>query len=270
MIVFEIRKSTSENTLLGYLFYYEKSKRFYSELLSIYDEWEAPFIFWKNVKEKRFSIDSEQSLKFVSQRIIPPDRQNLGLILRDNKLKEYDEYKLLKLSEGRCSQDDLYIKKIEEDEICDEIKERLKKNIKDVVALKNNRVLAFFKDGKATIYDVEKYLGKDRFFSRILSYYELFTGVRVTPGGKGIEWSSTTFISSKDLYDKGKECDLSYDDFLSFSSDRLIDTSTLCEMMGCTRQYVNQLVKENKLEVAKAIGNNNLFRKADIESEVPF
>ena len=43
----------------------------------------------------------------MQQRIVPTDRQNLGEILRDNGLKEYDEFELLMLATGRCAQDDL-------------------------------------------------------------------------------------------------------------------------------------------------------------------
>jgi len=36
-------------------------------------------------------MDSFWGGKFVAQRIIPPDRQNLGSILKENGLKAYDE-----------------------------------------------------------------------------------------------------------------------------------------------------------------------------------
>ena len=81
MIVFEIRNNAENRRLLGYLFYYDRSKRFFTELLSDTDEWSAPFIFAGHVKKGEYSIDSVWSKKFVNQRIIPPDRQNLGSIL---------------------------------------------------------------------------------------------------------------------------------------------------------------------------------------------
>ena len=92
MIVFEIHNKAENRRLLGYLFYYDRSKRFYTELLSDLDEWSAPFIFAGHVKRCEYSIDSVWSKKFVNQRIIPLDRQNLGSILKENGLKTYDEY----------------------------------------------------------------------------------------------------------------------------------------------------------------------------------
>lgn len=41
----------------------------------------------------------------MQQRIAPTDRQNLGQILKDNGLDEYDEFQLLMLANGRCVQD---------------------------------------------------------------------------------------------------------------------------------------------------------------------
>ena len=127
MVVFEIRNKSEKDKLLGYLFYYERSKRFFSEILKEMDEWTAPFIFLGLIKRGIYSIDSIWSGTFVRQRIIPPDRQNLGSILRDNGLKEYDEFKLLQLSEGRCAQDELYLVRIHEEDINAEIRNRLPK-----------------------------------------------------------------------------------------------------------------------------------------------
>ncbi len=55
-------------------------------------------------------------------RIIPTDQQNLGQVLKENGLKEYDEYSLLMLSMGRCAQDDYYLAPIEDGELPKEIK----------------------------------------------------------------------------------------------------------------------------------------------------
>ena len=45
----------------------------------------------------------------------------LDKILRDNHLKEYDEYELLMLAMGRCAQDDYYLVPIDEKELPEEI-----------------------------------------------------------------------------------------------------------------------------------------------------
>ena len=73
---------------IGYLFYYEKSESFVIELCEDLDEWEAPLLFQTLIREKRYTISSENSLMWVKERVIPSGRQNIGSILKKYKLKE--------------------------------------------------------------------------------------------------------------------------------------------------------------------------------------
>lgn len=43
--------------------------------------------------------------------MIPSGRQNIQSILNTHKLEQYDEMKMLEISEARCSQDSLFIKR---------------------------------------------------------------------------------------------------------------------------------------------------------------
>ncbi len=267
MTVFEIRDESNKDNLLGYLFYYPKSKRFYTELLGSVDKWNAPFIFWGQIKKGEYSIGYEESLEFVRQRIIPPDRQNIGMILRDNNISEYDEYKLLTLSSGRCAQDDLYLIKIDTDDVADEIKARFELKLKDVIALSDYRVMVFFKNGRTGIADINKLRKDDRLFSRVFEEKHVFDNVKLSPGGNGIEWSGTTIISAEDIYANSKWIDIAYADIINLSKNRVIDTGEAAALLGCTRQYINQLVNQKKLIPIKRISNNFLFLRSDIESE---
>lgn len=57
------------------------------------------------MKRKQYTVNAYWSKVWVQQRIAPTDRQNLGQILKDNGLDEYDEFQLLMLANGRCVQD---------------------------------------------------------------------------------------------------------------------------------------------------------------------
>jgi hypothetical protein len=50
---------------------------------------------------------------------------NLVQVQKENGLKEYDEYRLLMLSMGRCAQDDYYLVPMEEGELPEEIQKPL-------------------------------------------------------------------------------------------------------------------------------------------------
>ncbi|HAY63550.1 MAG TPA: hypothetical protein DCX90_08065, partial [Ruminococcaceae bacterium] len=77
---------------LAYLLYYEQEKQFYIELPENADAWETPLLLDSFVKRGETTVNSYWSKIWVEQRIVPTDRQNIGEILRDNHLKEYDEY----------------------------------------------------------------------------------------------------------------------------------------------------------------------------------
>ena len=140
MKIFEI--IDEENRLnVGTLLYYEKEKAFIIELSEGLDEWTAPLLFTKRVKEGQLTIPRDLSYTWVKERVIPSGRQNIGSILTTHRLKEYDEMKLLELAEGRCSQDYLYIKKI--DTQPEYVLKRQKKNLVDVTVLENSSILCF-------------------------------------------------------------------------------------------------------------------------------
>ena len=267
MIIFEIRDKAQKGRLLGYLFYYEKSKRFFSELMEDTDEWTCPFILSGFVKKGKYSADSIWSGKFVNQRIIPPDRQNLGSILRDNGLKEYDEFKLLQLSEGRCAQDELYLVRIQDKDVVSEVQERFEKKVLDVMVMEDYRILVFFKDKKSIVLDVNKACGENRLFGNILRNEEVFRNVRVSPGGNGIEWGEERFISADDIREIGKESIISYDDIKGFIKDRLVDSAETAKILNCSRQYVKQLTDKKRLSPIREGANSNIYLKTTLESE---
>lgn len=273
MKLFEIRDASQicpdgTDRLLGYLFYYERSHRFYVELMEELDEWEAPPMFLGHVKKKTYSIDSVWSMKWVRQRIIPVDRQNLGSILRDNHLKAYDEYRLLMLSEGRCAQDEEYIRPAATDMLPAEIRKRLDKKVSDLVVLSGTRILVCFRDGSARIVDITSLAGDGHLFDAVLSAPERFATVKVSPGDNGIEWDEERSIPAEKLYRAGKRSEIRREDLLRYAGNRLVDTAALTKLLHVTRQYISLLVKEKRLCPLPSDTTLPIFAKAEIEAEL--
>ena len=161
MKIFAIRDAVNQsNKDLAYLLYYEINKRFYIELPENADPWETPLLLSSFAQKGERTINSYWSRVWVQQRIVPPDRQNLGQILRDNGLKSYDEYALLMLSNGRCEQDDYYLVPIAEDTLPEQIIRRFNQKIEDVVPLQENTLLVFFRDGTVRKIDLTAYMEK--------------------------------------------------------------------------------------------------------------
>ena len=146
MKIFAVRdEDNTTNKAVAYLFYYEKEKRFYIELPEDADPWETPLILSSFLKKGQKTINAYWSRIWVQQRIVPSDRQNLGMILRDNGLDFYDEYKLLTMTNGRCSQDSYYLEPISEKDLPKEFVKRNQQKVEDVIPLPENQLLVFFR-----------------------------------------------------------------------------------------------------------------------------
>lgn len=269
MTVFEIRDGSIRedrlDKIIGILYYFERDERFYIELMNEVDEWDGPALFMKKIREGVRSIDHVSALKWVNERIIPRERQNLGAILRDNGLKEYNEYRMLMLSEGRCSMDEEYIKKSTSDKIPSEIRERDSRKLCDFMVLSNGRILVFFNNGNSGIVDPRALAADDPGFLQLLNDEVRFRNVRLCPGGYGLEWDFERFIMFEDLYSTAKNVGIVYDDVLKFAQTRIISTGSICRELGVSRQYIAQLTDEGRLEPFEKEGNTKTYLRAQIE-----
>ena len=133
MQIFSI--NNEDNIAFAYLFYYDKEHRFFIEISDSVNEWDVPPILSSFVERGQRTVDYYWSLRWVQNRIVPTDRQNLGQILIDSNLKSYDECKLLAISKGRCAQDDCYIKKIDKKILPEEITLRHNKKVKNFIPM---------------------------------------------------------------------------------------------------------------------------------------
>lgn len=248
---------------LAYLIYYEKEKTFYIELPEDAEEWETPLILSSYLKKGEKTINSYHSKLWVQQRIVPPDRQNLGHILKENNMDSYDEFELLMLSKGRCSQDDYYLYPVSSEKFLSEFESRFSKRIEDVVPLKNNYILVFFRNGKIKKCDVSLFIEKAN-CKTILSKYENFSTLEIQVGGYGIAWGSVLSIPSEKLYSTGEAINLSLDDFKCFVSNRVISISEASDILNCSRQNVNKLIKRGKLTPIDSKSNNILLLKNEV------
>ena len=62
----------------------------------------------------------------------------------------------------------------------------------------------------------------------------------------------------------GNRVPLTAEDFKAFASERVINAVEAAEILNCSRQYINELVKNNKLHPIKATEKNTLFLKSEV------
>lgn len=265
MKIFAIRDESADNQVdLAYLLYYELEKRFYIELPEDADPWETPLLLSSFVKRGETSVNSYWSKIWVQQRIVPTDRQNLGQVLKDNNLKEYDEFSLLMLSMGRCAQDDYYLVPIEETQLPEQIQKRFAKLIEDIVPLDDYSLLVFFRDGMVKKCSIKERYEHAASFQVLFRNESYFTAVSLQPGGHGIEWDVNLSISASTLYRIGKKVPLTISDFRNFVVHRVVNVSEAADILGCSRQNIDYLTKAGKLHPIKSTGKNTLYLKSEI------
>lgn len=264
MRIFAIKNDEDKKTL-AYLLYYEKEKSFYIELPDDADPWETPLILSSFAKKNITTVNSYWSKMWVQQRIVPSDRQNLGQVLKENNLFEYDEFDLLMLSDGRCAQDDLYLEEIIEGDMPGEILKRFEKKIEDIVPLQNYTLLVFFRDGIIKKCDIKEFFEKNKALETFLTINKgMFQYVQVQPGGYGICWEENMSITDNELYDSGVQIPLSLADFREFVVHRVINAAEAAELLDCSRQNISDLIKRNKLHPIKTSEKNTLFLKSEV------
>ena len=265
MKIFAIRDESAESQVdLAYLLYYELEKRFYIELPENADPWETPLLLSTFLKKGETSINSYWSKMWVQQRIVPTDRQNLGQVLKDNHLTEYDEFGLLMLSMGRCAQDDYYLVPMEEDQLPQQIQNRFAKLIEDVIPLDNFELLVFFRDGIVKKCSMKERISNTSAFGVLSRNESFFYAVHLQPGGHGVEWDVNLSISAATLYLIGKKVPLTVSDFQNFVVHRVVNVAEAAEILGCSRQNIDYLTKTGKLHPIKSSGKNTLYLKSEV------
>lgn len=260
MKILEIRDEY-ENREVGTLLYYEKSRSFIAELMDGLDEWTAPFLFASYVKRGVFTIPRSDSLAFVRNRIIPPSRQNIDMILKNHHLKEYDEMKFLELSEGRCSQDSLYVKPVKE--LPEYVRRRQERNVNECCILKNRKLLCVFADDTVSKIDMNRLAGiKD--VDKIMNNDPLFASCKVGAGGYFITFGNSIDIPAPTLYKEGDRIALTGSELLDFARDGFADTTQACNILDCSRQNLSYIVRQGYLVPVKENVKGNLYLKGNV------
>lgn len=264
MKIFAIRSESMRKAKnLAYLIYYEREKTFYIELPEDADEWETPLILSSYLKKGEKTINSYHSKMWVQQRIVPADRQNLGQILKENNMESYDEFDLLMLSKGRCAQDDYYLYPLSFEKLPADFAVRFSKRIEDVIPLKNNYILVFFRNGEIKKCDVSTFIEKANCVT-VLAKYEQFSSLEILTGGYGVSWGTILSISNEKLYNIGEVINLSLDDFKCFVSKRVISIAEACDILDCSRQNISDLIKRGKLTPIDSKNNNIMLMKNEV------
>ena len=94
---------------VAFLTYHERRKEFRISINHDTAVQDAPFMLGLFIQKGIYEVDPKWSARWVKERIVPAERQNIGKILRANQLTQYDEATFLELAQGRSVQDDFMV-----------------------------------------------------------------------------------------------------------------------------------------------------------------
>lgn len=248
MKIYALRDAANEGAgILAYLECYERPQSFFFELPPDADPWALPFVLHEFAQRGCLTVGNSWSQRWVRSRLVPPERQNLGEILRENGLSDYDEAQLLALTGGRCSQDDCHLEPVVRELLPEWYQERAARRLTDVFALDDFRLLALYRSGEAMLVPAQEVAGDRRSFVRVLSDAETFANVRLQAGGHGVAWGSMCELSAEELRPAAEPLPLGAHDMALLVGQAICDTAEAMELLGCTRQNISDLVRRGKL-----------------------
>lgn len=229
------------NYIFAYLFINDRKDNCYLELIE--DLPYYPLFLDLFIKKNKKIINNYYTMKWINERVIPYERQNIIDILKDNNLKYYNEISMFIMAGGRSSMDNTYLAEIKYQDIDDKIKNRRNKLIKDFINLKEN-LIVFFEDGKTKL--CKHQIKNNKPFLNELANEIIFDNV--------------TRYDYLELYENGIDFPLTYYELIEYINQNIYSTNDIKEEFDFTRQYVYKLKEKNKILSL----NNNLFIKNDI------
>lgn len=263
MKIFAIKdEMLTKDIIIGYLIYYENPKAFYIEITDNIDYWDVPPILSSFVERGIYSINSIWSYRWIKQRIVPKERQNISQILRDNGLKEYDEFSLLILTMGRCEQDDCYLEKVSLNFFPELLIRRWNTKVKEVVPLTSPHLLAFFRNGLTKIVNIQEIATS--YCEPYIVNQKRFNTVEVQPDGYGIYWNEQAVLSHQELFIHGSTIPLTLEDLHSYLQHRVVSASEACNLLNCSRQNIDDLIRRDKLHPIRTDTKYKLFSKYEV------
>ena len=263
MKVCEILDETNGNAILGYLFYYEKNQLYSIEISGDLTEDEAPVFFTWFIRNDVRTVSPEWSRRWVESRVIPPDRQNLGMILKEYKLKEYNVFKLLMISDGRCAQDDCAVKPVKYEELPGWVLDRRQKKLEFAVDLGSWNMIFTYRDGSVFRVDMYKLLDQDDKRCTALDNPLMKNEYKITAGGTGLMIGGSVIITSEELYGHGQKLPLTGNELRILAGSYVMDTRDVCNELNCSRQYIDELTKKKGLSVLKD-GGTHIYARSDV------
>ena len=235
---------------LGYVLYYDKAQVFSIELDDTLTPMDVPLFFASFLKRNVYTLNETWSRKWVDQRIVPRNRQNLGAILKEAHLKEYHPYRLLLWGGGRSSQDDCRIVPAGEKSTAlpSWFLSRMGEKITYLCPLSDGRILFAFADGMLRVIPIAT---QDAFW--------------ISPDGNAIITEKQLLYSNRELRHVGKALPLQMEDLKMIISDEVVPSQEAQTILNCSRQNLNYYTQKGMLTNILSDPAHRLYWRHELE-----
>lgn len=98
---------------VGYLYYDEDTEKYALEAIPEMKNDSLPAFLICMFEAGRLRLEGYIAKRFVQERVVPPNRQGIGFILKAAGFDYYDEILFIDKFRGRCDKDDFLIDRIE-------------------------------------------------------------------------------------------------------------------------------------------------------------
>jgi hypothetical protein len=266
MRVYAIHDEELERTEpVGYLYCYEKANAYIIEICEDLNEWEAPLLFQGLINKGIYTVLKDISLLWVRERVIPSGRQNIGLILKNANLREYNERALLSLSEGRCSQDACFLSEIPKSEVSDQIRKRKLTNVLECFPSEDGQIICLFRDQMVSKVDLKQIAKKNKKVESLLRNEDIIRTVKIGVGGYSIVFNDSIEIAKTDLRKEEWIIPISAGDFYQFVNRNILNSFQTCEKLECSRQNLSYLVKTKQIRPVICGIKENFYTKGAVQ-----
>lgn len=140
--------------------------------------------------------------------------------------------------------------------------------VSSVTPLSDMRLLVTFQNGVVKLFDARTIV-KDYPEYAALENPDIFSLVTVEPGGYGVSWTPELDASEGELWQNGVELPLSASDLARFVACNVVNTAEACELLACTRQNIDDLVRRGQLRPLRSFRRGKLFLRADVSGRMP-
>lgn len=137
------------------------------------------------------------------------------------------------------------------------------KRLIGAVALEGNRLLACFDTDEVRLYPFVALLEEMPSLA-LLQGSKLFEQMKLVDNGKELVWPGCCRITAQRLSELGQLLPLTKADFVRFCQAELLSTIETAQLLQCTRQNIDSLVRRQRLHPVKCYAKNKLFLRSDV------